>query len=105
MRAGLLREVVEVWAPTTIINEYGQQETTFTLSYTTRARLLHKNGGRDIENGEVVFNYTKTFELRHYCVISELDRLKWNGKFYRITDITPRTENMSIEVNCELINE
>lgn len=105
MRAGLLREVVEVWRPVTVQNEYGQQETSYIQAYTTRARLLHKSGGRDIENNEVVFNYTKTFEVRHYCVISELDRIKWNGKFYRITDITPRTENMSIEINCELINE
>jgi len=105
MRAGLLNEVVEVWNPQTVINEFGQQETDYILGYRTRARLIHNSGNRNIENDEVVFNYSKTFELRHYIIIDELDRIKWNGRFYRILDIEPSKQEMKLIINCELINE
>ena len=105
MRAGLLTEVIEVYRPQTVINEFGQQETDYVLDYRTRARLFHNSGNRNIENDEVVFNYNKTFELRHYVIIDELDRIKWNGKFYRILDIEPNKQEMKLIINCELINE
>lgn len=105
MRAGLLKNVVTVLKPTIIKNEYGEEETTYVTKFTTKARLQHEISSRDIENTEVVFNYTEIFTFRIYQNIEETDRILYRGKYYRIFRMLEEPEHMSITVYCELINE
>jgi head-tail adaptor len=105
MIAGQLTEIVELYKPVIVVNDYGEQSTEYQLYNKTRARLLHNSGNREIVNSELFYSYTKTFVFRHYVNIDELNRIKWNGKFYKILDITPDKARMNIEVRTELINE
>ena len=105
MRAGTLTEVIEIWEPTIVVNDYGEQSTTYTLKYTTRARLIHKGGSRGFINDELFYPYTKEFAVRSYVPVTELDRIKWNNQEYKILDITPDKPLQQIVINCELIND
>lgn len=105
MRAGGLTEVIEIWKPVTVINEVGEQVTDYHLNDTTRANLLHNSGNRSISNGEIVFNYNKTFVIRKYHDINELDRIKWNNHYYRILDIEPNNQLQQLSIITEIINE
>lgn len=105
MIAGQLTEIVDIYKPQIVINDYGEQNTKYVYKSTYRARLIHNNGNREIVNSELFYSYTKTFVFRHYADIQDLDRIKWNGKYYKILDITPDKARMNIEVRTELVNE
>lgn len=105
MIAGLLTQRIKVITPQLIKNDFGEEETIWVDKYTTRARLVHKNGNRAIENNEVVYDYSKTFEIRSYVPIEDFDRIIWNNKQYRILDIEPNEKNMNKIINVELVNE
>lgn len=105
MRAGTLTEIIEIYEPEIISNEYGEQTTEYTLKYTTRARLLHRGGSRSFVNDELVYPYSKEFIVRIYVPVSDLDRIKWNDQFYTILDITPDKQLQQITIRCELVND
>lgn len=105
MISGQLTELIQIYKPVIVINEYGEQSTEYKFATATRARLLHDSGNREIVNNELFYSYTKTFVVRHYIKVDDLDRIKWNGKFYKILDITPDKQRMNIEIRTQLINE
>ena len=105
-RAGLLSQVIKVETPDTIINEYGERVQTYHVSYTTRARVIHDRGSRDLANGEVFNSYSKTFLVRSYVPVSERDLIQYKGKKYRILTIEDRTEDYNDkQIVTELLNE
>lgn len=105
MRAGLLNEVVTILSPVVYSGELGEQRTEYTAYITTKANVEHSTGNRQIENNEVVFNYTKTFKFRIYVNITELDRIQWDNKQYRIISIQPNRQYQEQTVIAELIND
>ena len=105
MRAGLLTEQIEIWSKTLAVNEFGEEVEDWIKTYQTRARLVHDGGSRVVSNDEIVFTHSKTFQIREYVPINELDRILWNGKFYRILNIEPDDVQMNKTIKTELIND
>lgn len=105
MKAGLLKEKIDVITPKIITNDYGEQTTEWELKYSTRARLIHTSGNRIEPNGEIFYSYTKTLEVRSYVPVDDFDRIIWNGKQYRILDIEPNVEQMKKIIRMELVND
>lgn len=105
MRAGLLTEQIEIWSKHLTVNEFGEEVEDWIKTYKTRARLVHDGGSRVVSNDEIVFTHSKTFQIRQYVPINELDRILWNGKFYRILNIEPDRVQMNQTIKTELIND
>lgn len=105
MRAGLLQEPIEIWEKILQVNEYGEETETWTLKYSTRARLVHDGGNRIIENNDIFFTHTKTFQVRDYVPVEEYNRIVWNNKNYRILNIEPDKSKMNLTIKVELIND
>lgn len=105
MIAGLLNKTIEIYSPYSSKNYVGGKQTEFVFKNKTRARKINKSGSRDLENHEIVYNNTKTFQVRIYVDIDNFDRIKFEGKFYRILDIDTDTENQMITIETELVNE
>lgn len=105
MRAGLLKEQIEIITPVITINDYGEQTTEWESKYKTRARLIHTSGGRIIPNSEVFYAHIKTLEVRDYVPVDDFDRIVWNNKEYRILDIEPDEAQMKYIIRVELVNE
>lgn len=105
MIAGQLTEFIKVYKPVIVITEFGEQETKYTYKCMVRARLQHNGGGRQYENNELVYPYTKEFTVRHYVKLSDLDHILWNDKWYKILDVTPDKQRMNLSIRCEEINE
>lgn len=105
MRAGLLTEVIEIHKPQITKSDWGEQSTIYLKDKETRARIINDNGNRNIENDEVVYNYSKTFEVRMYVDVDELDLIKWNNKFWRIMEIELDKPSQTKTVNCVLKND
>lgn len=105
MRAGLLKEKINIITPELTTNDYGEQTTEWLLKYSTRARLIHNSGNRIEPNGEVFYSHIKTFEIRDYVPVDDFDRIIWNDKQYRILDIEPNEEQMKKIIKVELVND
>ena len=105
MNAGKLTDKIEIFTPKITKNDVGEQSTEYILKLTTKANIQHIKGNRDIENNEVVYNYSRTFEVRIYVDVNEFDRIKWKNKYYRILDIDTNKELQQITILTELVNE
>ena len=105
MRAGILTELITVLSPNIIVNEVGEQTTEYLTKLTTRANVNWKTGNRNIENNEIVFDYTKDFKVRYYVDINEFDRILWNNKQYRIISIEPNKHYQELNIIAEQIND
>ncbi len=104
-RAGLLNEIISLWKPTTVINDYGEREESFELFYMTRARVLNDGGSRTVTNDEIVFPYSKTFQVRYYVPVTDTMQVEWQNKRYRIISTEKRRDENDIMIKTELINE
>lgn len=105
IRAGLLNKLIKVYKPKVIINQYGEQDEKFEYYKTIRAREIYNSGNRQNENGDITYNYQRTFEVRHYQNISERDRIEYNGKMYIILSVEPLDKENYKRISCDIVNE
>lgn len=105
MRAGLLTESVDIYSPSSFTNSFGEETTTYVLKSITRARVIHNNGNRQLQNSEIYYAYNKTFQLRIYVNIDEYDYIQYEGKKYRVLSIDRNKQEQVITVNTELVND
>lgn len=105
MRAGLLKEKIDIITPEITTNDFGEQTTEWQTKYSTRARLIHTSGNRIEPNGEIFYSHMKTLEVRDYVPVDDFDRIVWNEKQYRILDIEPDESQKKKIIKVELIND
>lgn len=105
MQAGQLNEIIEIWKHCFTTNEYGEQADDWQFAKETKAKVSHDSGSKTIENNEVFYSYAKTFTIRYYHNVAEVDRIKYQDKFYRIMSIEKIRQYNQIDLTCELINE
>lgn len=105
MRAGLLKENIEIITPVVTKNKFGEQSQRWDSKYHTRARVIHNNGTRTNENGDIFYTSFKTLEIRYYVPIDDYDRVKWKNKVYRILNIEPDVDNNKKIITIELVND
>ena len=107
MISGRLNKYITVEKLTSKVNEFGEETAVYETKYRTRADVVNDSGNRITENGEIFFSYNKTFILWYYHskLITEVDRILYDGKYYRILTLEPVKENKMLYVKTELINE
>lgn len=105
IRAGLLNKLIKIYKPQVAINEYGEQNEGFVYYRTIRAREIYNSGNRQNENGDITYNYQRTFEVRHYQNITDWDRIEYNGKMYMILSVEPLDKENYLRITCDIINE
>lgn len=104
MRAGLLTEVVDILRATISKNSFGEDVETWSVVYSTRARVEHVSSQLTTENSEAVYNFQKKITLRIYVPVREFDRIRWDGKEYRIVQLEKDKKQMQITIIADLIN-
>lgn len=104
-RAGLLREVIEIYKVVWEKDEYGNQVESLELRFKTRAKVEHVSGLRNIVNNEIIHDYTKTFLVRGYVEVEDYDKILYNGKYYRVLSIDLNSEYQQKIINTELVND
>lgn len=105
MQAGRLNEVIEIYKPEVERNQYGGQETNYTLYKKTRSAIRQISGRRTEENNEIVYDYDRQFVVRYYIDIEDLDVIKWNNNRYRVLSIDPLKSTQEKVIYTQLINE
>ena len=105
MRAGLLKEVVEIKRAELVKNELGEETETWNTVYTTRARVENMNSSVENQNDELTYVFTKRFTMRFYVPVQEFDRILWRDKLYRVISIDKDIPLQQLVVTGELIND
>ena len=93
MKAGILKEKIEIYKPVVIKNEFGSSKINYELHYSTRAAVQYNSGYKSDSNKEVFYAQDKTFIVRHYVPVKENMRIKFDGKFYSINSINDKNKN------------
>lgn len=108
MRSGRLNNFIIIEEPTSVTNEYGEEEKTiYSEKLRTRCDVINDSGSREVDNGEIFYSYTKTFILWDYFdkVLNEFDRIIYKGNPYKILSIELVKEDKLLYVRCEKANE
>lgn len=105
MKAGRLKDRIEIYNPVVITSEYGSKKTDYNLFYTTRAEVKYNSGSKTIENNEIVNTNTLTITIRYYVPVLENMIIKYNDKKYRILSIEPSKNYNDKVIIAEYINE
>lgn len=105
-RAGLLTKRITILEPQSIKNAYGELVQKYVEKYHTRARVFDQSGNRTQENGEIYYAYSKTFQVRSYVPVADIDLVLYNGKKYRIVTVEDRIEDENDKLlYTEQVNE
>ena len=105
MDAGTLNEVISVYSTTVVKNSFGEEEEQLVKKFDTRACIWHRSGGRRLTNDSIVYDYSKTIQVRYYVDIDDFDIILWEGKYYRILDIEPNKRDLCKTINIEQIQQ
>lgn len=84
MRAGLLKEVVDIYRPEVTINSLGEQVTVYHLVHVYRARVVRKSHNRENFNGDIIYPNTHSLQMRIYVDIHDNDIIKFQDHYYRL---------------------
>lgn len=106
MRAGLLKEIIEIYRKGIVQDEYGSTSEQYLPIRKTKARVVHKGGNRELINNEIVYPYLKTFEVWNYIDVQEkIDEIHWNNKKYRVLSVESVKEQNKKIIETEEVNE
>lgn len=94
MRAGLLKEVVDIYCPTVSTNALGEQVTIYTKVNTYRARVVHRSHNRDNFEGDINYPNVQHLQLRIYVDIKDNDIIKFQEHYYRLTQAPLRDRDL-----------
>lgn len=94
MRAGLLKEVVDIYRPTVSTNALGEQVTIYTKVNTYRARVVHHSHNRDNFEGDINYPNVQHLQLRIYVDIKDNDIIKFQEHYYRLTQAPLRDRDL-----------
>lgn len=103
--SGRLSEVIEIWIQDIYTSEYGDTDIRYKFAANARAMVEHTAGSLNIENFEIFNAYNKSFTVRIHTNVHDTDRIKYNGKFYRIITIDIDRPKQTKTIVTELIKE
>ena len=105
MFAGQLNEIISIYDKTTTKTSYGVITDSLTLSFSTRAKVGHISGSRQVINNEIVTPYTKNFVVRNYVPVKDTSLVKYKDKYYQVTSIDENRDLQQKIIIAELIQE
>ena len=103
--AGRLNELIEIWFLDVQTTEYGDTHEEYKFASNARAYVDHTGGSLSVENLELFNSYQKNFTVRFHTDVHDTDRIKYNGKFYRIITIDIDRPKQTKTIVTELIKE
>lgn len=105
MNAALLKHPIEIYALVTTKTAYGTINTEYKIKYNTKAHIQFGSEQQVVSEGEIFYPVTRTFIVRAYVPVTETDRIKWEGKWWKILSINQNIYYNDIEIITTLVNE
>lgn len=105
MNAALLKHPIQIYALVTTKTDYGTIKTSYELKYNTKAHIQFGSENQVISEGEIFYPINRTFIVRSYVPVLETDRIKWDGKWWKVLSINKNIYYNNIEIVTTLVNE
>lgn len=105
MYAGLLKEPIEIYEQTSYKSSYGVVTDSLSLSYSTRAKVSHISGSRNVTNDEIYTPYSKNFVVRDYVPVNDTSWIKYGGSYWLVTGIDLDKDLRQKIITTELVKE
>ena len=105
MRAGTLREKLDVLQLTTTKDEYGNASQSWKLLMSIRASRDFRDGARVAENFEVVNTHHITLRCHLRTAVKRNMRVVYRGETYVIDSVDANVAKREMRIECELLNE
>ena len=106
MIAGRLRYRVELLRPSTTVNAYGEQVTTWEAVGSVRAERVRLTGSRRDEAAEMWSDYAASYNIRDAHRVEEQWRVREaGGCLMSVAAIIPNKERGYITLQCVRVNE
>ena len=95
MRAGLLKERIEVLELRKITSETGSERKEFVPAHTIKAyrKKLSASVGTGVNASEEFIENTIVFQIRRYSFINETSKVRYNGNRYKVILIDRQLDN------------
>lgn len=104
-RAALYNNYCEIYSCSWEGLEYGNVNRSYKHLRSTRCGVDNRPGSKTTENGEVVFDYSKTFYMRYYVPVLEGYMIKYQDKFYEVLSIVKDTFKGEMILECSLAKD
>lgn len=101
VRAGRLKESIEIWRYTTTRDDYGQETKTYTLLSTVRAEAKDLSESEKETGGKYEGRELVEFYLR-YTDINKSDRIVWNNQNFEIIEVINKF-NRNVDLTIKAI--
>ena len=85
--AGELDRQIDIYTRSVSSNDFGETPEAFTYNRTIWAKIIPAGGGEKIESKRETATNEVLFIVRYTTTITEVDRIKWNGRYYDISKI------------------
>ncbi len=106
MIAGRMKYKLTLLQPTQAVNEFGEEEPTFTETVTVHAERVKHSGNSSEEVGEHFPDYRAEFNIRSAHEIHENWRVQQlGGNLYTVTNIIPNIDRGYKTLICDRVNE
>lgn len=98
LTAGLMTERVTWLEAETVVNDLGEQHSTWTEKLSTWAQVKLADGTRDDQSGNVVLTQSVQLWVRWRSELHDRMRFRYQGQLYAINVFKPSYTDGSIEV-------
>lgn len=105
MNSALLRNPIEIYELITHKTQYGTISTSYEKKYGTKAHVKFNSESPVVSEGEIFYPINRTFIVRAFVPVVETDRIRWEGKDYRILSINRNVYYNDIEIQTTLVNK
>ena len=105
IESGTLNDRIRFLSPVTIRNKYGEQLTSWELSYSCWAKVTYNKGVRAITAGEVWLPNTVSVLVRSSAASDVYKRQVWNDSTYRIESFNASKKDGSATIIATKIDE
>lgn len=105
MRAGILKNIVEIQRKQTNKNEFGETVESWQTLKSIRAGVKFISGTETDQNKEVFYQERILITIRTKSGITHQDRIKYNSVKYAIKAINYDSLNQTEQITAEKINE
>lgn len=105
MNSALLRHTIDIYELNVHKTEYGTISTSYEKKCSVRAHVKFNSENVTVSEGEIYYPINRTFIVRAFVPVVETDRIRWEGKDYRILSINRNVYYNDIEIQTVLINK
>lgn len=105
MRAGNLKDRIDIYRKVDIRTASGAQDTKYEFKCSCRAQARYTSGSRNVENDQIFYAVDRDFVVRSYIPIELTDQIHFDGSIWQVLSIDHSKQYNNIYIKTTRVNE